>query len=798
MRNSILSLALAVATMVSMSCSSGGDDGGGDGQKTALSFDSDTALPAAGGAAIAAALGTRLAAITGSVLSALSSAAAASSSSVSPKADIPLDICMMGSANVVGDLVPGTTATLTLDRCIGSPLSSTEVNGRIRLEIATVDSWITGTAAITGPEAGGDFTIAPDTVLSGSFAVQANFVPGFTAVNLYLGDELDSDLIALSEAGRDLQLGCFEIYTRIGLVAPVIEFFQPLGVLSLDAQVYTLNSYAGGVPNIGFESTGTARPNAGSLVLYSGDNRLSDAGETAPCFGRALAGDSSIATATFRPEGLVEVDVESSAGECSGCQTTWENLLNTLNEIIDTCEPATCDGTGGTGGTPGFPIRENPSSGPDNATSIVVEGDYIYVAGSDSVPGNSQWRIEKRDKSTGALVAAFNSGGVIQSNPGIGEDSALAIALDGPHLYIVGSDTEPGQVQFQWRVEKRNKSDGALVTAFAQDGVVQSDPSEDSDVARAIVVDGDHIYVAGLDGSPDLPLPGNNQWRIEKRDKNTGALVTMFEDRSIVDGAYTPSFESGVVQSNLTTGDEVPNAIAVDEAHIYVGGYNWIFGPFGNDQWRIEKRLKDTGALVEAFQDTSVVSEGYIPTNVNGLVQSNPSTNDDQLHAVVADGAHIYLVGADRTHGEGAGRDQWRIEKRLKDTGGLVTEFEDHSIDDGVDTPTPRPGVVQSNPTTGYDRALAAIIDGEHIYAVGADQDTLRIEKRSKATGDLAIEFGDGGVVQSDLSTSYEGGSSVAADDMFLYVAGYENVGIPGRVDHQWRIEKRSKLTGEP
>jgi len=172
MRDILLIVALALVTMVSASCSSGDNGGGGDGQKEAMSLDGETALPAAGGAAIATAFGTSFAAITGSVLSALSSSPTSASSGASPKADIPLEICATGSANVVGDLVPGTTAILTLDRCTGSPLSSTEVNGQVQLEIATVDSWITGTATITGLEAGSDFTIAPNTVLSGSFAVQ--------------------------------------------------------------------------------------------------------------------------------------------------------------------------------------------------------------------------------------------------------------------------------------------------------------------------------------------------------------------------------------------------------------------------------------------------------------------------------------------------------------------------------------------------------------------------------------------------------------------------------------------------
>ncbi|MDH3727248.1 MAG: hypothetical protein OER77_06935 [Myxococcales bacterium] len=316
-----------------------------------MSFDAETAVPATGGAVITTAFGTRFAAITSTIFGALSSGAGTAASGVGPKVD--LGICQTGTADLEGELIAGTTATLTLTNCVGSPLSSTAVNGRILVNITEVGSFNSGTAEFAGPEGGGDFTIAPDTVLTGSFAVSANFSPSAPVVNLFLGAQENTDLITLSEGGRQLQLGCFDIFTRIGLTSAAIEFFQPLGVVSLDNQVYTLNSYTEGVPNIGFEfsDTGTVVPNSGSLTLFSGDNRVRE-GSPEPCapFAGAPAGDTSRSTATFIGGGDVRIDA-IGVSECFQCVESWENLLNTLSETVSpSCPAVSCGGNGGTGG----------------------------------------------------------------------------------------------------------------------------------------------------------------------------------------------------------------------------------------------------------------------------------------------------------------------------------------------------------------------------------------------------------------------------------------------------------------
>jgi hypothetical protein len=184
----------------------------------------------------------------------------------------------------------------------------------------------------------------PDTTLAGSFVVAANIAPTRPVLNLTLGSRQTSDSITLSEGARTLELGCFDISTRLGLTTGAIEYLTPVGVASLDGQVYTVNTYIGLAPQIRFDlSSGTAVPNTGSLLLVSGDNRLDEEGSPSPCFGAGLTGDESTTFATFIP-GAVTISVVSAQGVCFGCSTTWENLLNTLSEIIDSCDPVTCEG----------------------------------------------------------------------------------------------------------------------------------------------------------------------------------------------------------------------------------------------------------------------------------------------------------------------------------------------------------------------------------------------------------------------------------------------------------------------
>lgn len=159
-------------------------------------------------------------------------------------------------------------------------------------------------------------------------------------------------------------------------------------------------------------------------------------------------------------------------------------------------------------------VNVNPGSAGGSAVAIAVDSTNLYVIGTDASPGggDTQWRIDKRLLSTGALVSGFGTGGVVVSNPSGSADDPAAAVFDGSNLYIVGYDSTPGDAQ--WRIEKRSTGDGSPVATFASGGWVTINPSTSADAPSAITVDSTSIYVVGYDRAP-----GNEQWRIEKRAK---------------------------------------------------------------------------------------------------------------------------------------------------------------------------------------------------------------------------------------------------------------------------------------
>ncbi|MCK4909559.1 MAG: hypothetical protein KAS70_06640, partial [Planctomycetes bacterium] len=140
----------------------------------------------------------------------------------------------------------------------------------------------------------------------------------------------------------------------------------------------------------------------------------------------------------------------------------------------------------------------------------------FYIAGYDNIEGNSQWRIEKRSLITGALVADFGTDGVVTMNPNEdGEDIPYFMTIDDDYIYVSGYDSSLGNDQ--WRIVKLDKLTGEQVDDFGRNGVVTSNPGEESDIPNSMAMDEGYLYLVGSDFSP-----GDNQWRIERRDKTTG------------------------------------------------------------------------------------------------------------------------------------------------------------------------------------------------------------------------------------------------------------------------------------
>ena len=393
---------------------------------------------------------------------------------------------------------------------------------------------------------------------------------------------------------------------------------------------------------------------------------------------------------------------------------------------------------------PGFGIggvvTSNPSEGHDVAYAIAIDSTAMYAVGYDYSPGDDQWRIEKRNLTDGRLVPGFGTGGVVTSDPSEGHDVPWDITIDSTAMYVIGMDRSPGN--YEWRIEKRSLENGSLVPGFGTGGVVTGDYSTGDDTAWDIAIDSTAMYVIGMDYSP-----GNEQWRIEKR--------------SLEDGSLVPGFGTGgVVTSDPSEGPDHARNIAIDSTAMYVIGTD--YSP-GNEQWRMEKRSLEDGSLVPAF-------------GTGGVVTSNPSGADDEAYDIAIDSTAMYVVGIDYS----PGNEQRRIEKRRLEDGSLVLGF-------GTG------GVVTSDPSEGDDVIRGIAIDFSAMYVGGYDHSPgnfqWRIEKRSLEDGSLVPGFGTGGVVTSDPSEGSDIARRIAIDSTAMYVVGGDY--SPG--NFQWRIEKRVK-----
>jgi len=263
----------------------------------------------------------------------------------------------------------------------------------------------------------------------------------------------------------------------------------------------------------------------------------------------------------------------------------------------------------------------------------------LYVVGMDAglsgLGSDTEWRIEKRDLTTGDLVATFGTNGIVVSNPGAGLDEARAVVPDpsGTAIYILGFESI-SDADTQWRIEKRNTSDGSLVASFGAGGVVTSNPSVGFDKPFALSIDSTGVYAAGFDS---VSGAGNTEWRIEKRNLVDGSLNNLFGN-------------TGVVTSNPSTSDDEINAMYLDLSGLTVVGYDSSAGA-GNSGWRVERRLSSSGGLMTGFA-------------TNGVYLANPSQGNDAATSVVADSTSIYIAGYDSSLS--SNNSEWMVVKLPK------------------------------------------------------------------------------------------------------------------------------------
>jgi len=402
-----------------------------------------------------------------------------------------------------------------------------------------------------------------------------------------------------------------------------------------------------------------------------------------------------------------------------------------------------------------FPIRGNASATSDWAAATASDGMSLYVFGFEgfdleAVGGaDATWRLQKRTLPSGALDAGFGVSGSILENPGAGVDLPFKLVIDGGFVYLIGArESALHSGLFDVRVEKRRTSDGALAASFGSAGVLQGASAASQDgipLPWCLAVDASFLYLAG----PAPESAGDTKWRIEKRDKTTGALV--------------PSFgTAGAIEENPTALVDGCFGIAIDATSMWLVGAQNVDGvTASNGQIRIEKRTTLDGSLVTGF-------------GTGGIILVDPGPGDDLAEDVLSDGASLFVYS--------------RVETSFS-SGIFSARVEKRSLVDGT---LSQPAVTggASDPTGALPCGHLAV-DGAFLYVSGADNAAdcrWRIEKRLRSDLSLVAGFGTAGVVSiNPTAGAADRPLSVTAVGGVLYLAGMDSVDG----DEGWRLEGR-------
>lgn len=403
-----------------------------------------------------------------------------------------------------------------------------------------------------------------------------------------------------------------------------------------------------------------------------------------------------------------------------------------------------------------YPVQVNSTPKSDWATATASDGVSLYTAGFERFDfaatsgADSTWRLEKRTLATGALVALFGVGGAVSSNPGPGLDVPFKVIVDGAFLFVIGAqESALGSRSFTLRVEKRRASDGSPVATFGSGGVLTGPAVGQLDgipVPWTAAVDGSFLYVAGT-----APVTATDlEWRIEKRDKLSGALIPGFGT-------------AGVVEENPTAAVDGCFGMVIDSSSMWLVGSDSLDPALASDgRLRLEKRLLADGSLVTAFGGTGVIS-------------SNPGPGDDIGEDVVSDGTSLYLYARVET-ASSSGLFSSRLEKRSLQDGSLTLTVTGAG----------------SDPTGALPFHHLALTGGTLFVCAGdgsAGVSSWRLEKRQTSDLSLVSTFGASGVLLiTPVAGAYHRPLDLVSAGGVIFVAGMSSSSAG---DDRWRIEAR-------
>jgi hypothetical protein len=337
------------------------------------------------------------------------------------------------------------------------------------------------------------------------------------------------------------------------------------------------------------------------------------------------------------------------------------------------------------------------------ANGVATDNSGVYTVGYQYNSGGIDWRVEKRNPSDGVLLWEQ----IYKKSDSGGFAHAQSVAVDSSGVYIVGYENDGWTVG--WRIEKRSLIDGALIWERTEA------LSDIEDIAYGVTVDSSGVYVVGYDAHNQRL---DAQWRIEKRSLTDGERIWQ-------------------QISNPSDRDDIAFDVAVNGSGLYVVG---VDGAVGDFQWRIEKRNFTDGALV--WEETFNPGQGY-----------------DYAKSVALSDFGVYVAGY-KTPSDSMDS-EWRIEMHSPEDGRMIWEK-------------------TSNPSSGPDQLYDIAVKNWGLYLVGSDAEVgypdIRwvTEYRSFTSGYLFWSR------TSNPSSYLDEAQAVAVtNDNQLIAVGYDNAPRP-------------------
>ena len=236
--------------------------------------------------------------------------------------------------------------------------------------------------------------------------------------------------------------------------------------------------------------------------------------------------------------------------------------------------------------------------------SVALESTGVYTTNGIN--------LEKHDLSSGALIwsapLSWPGWASVGSESSYGE--IFSMEADSTGVYIATYDlwTVSPPDTFSWMVEKRSIANGSLVWRQR----INLMPGSYGEVPYSVAIDATGVYFGGY----VVTSSSTSQFRVEKRDKNTGALIWLHNapvssgdawaltiDSTGLYAAGRNVGETGYIEKlNLSTGALIWQqfmSLPVHGMAVYSSGV-YTIGSYlgGGSEVRIEKRDANTGALL--------------------------------------------------------------------------------------------------------------------------------------------------------------------------------------------------------